>query len=171
MTDEQIIKALECHSNDYTFCMKCPFTNKEECSCELSRNALDLINRQKAELFHLQNEIDLLVLEKKSISEAWDKSRDTAMGVIKRQDAEIARLKQNLEEAYIDIKEQIAKGKRAVKDFTEFARIAPENPFACKYCVHSVEGGRACLWKEEHEDEEESCLGRHFEYRGMGGES
>ena len=40
----------------------------------------------------------------------------------------------------------------------------------CEHCVHAVENGRACLWKAEHEDEEESCLGRHFEYNGMVGD-
>lgn len=74
-----------------------------------------------------------------------------ALDLINRQKAEIERL--------------TAQRDKAVKDFTEFARTAFENPFACKYCVHSVENGRACLWKLEHEDEKESCLGRYFEYR------
>lgn len=58
---------------------------------------------------------------------------------------------------------------KAVKDFTEFAQRAYENPFACERCVNSVSNGRGCLWKGEHEDE--SCLGRHFEYREKTGET
>jgi hypothetical protein len=54
MTDNEIIKALECHSNDYSFCMECPFSQRGECSCELARNALDLINRQKAKIKELE---------------------------------------------------------------------------------------------------------------------
>jgi hypothetical protein len=53
---------------------------------------------------------------------------------------------------------------KAIKDFTEFAQTAFENPFACKYCKYSVKG-RACLWKAEHE---ESCIGRYFEYKEAG---
>lgn len=79
------------------------------------------------------------------------------LDLINRQKAEIERL--------------TAQRDKAVKDFEEFARIAFEIPFACKHCVHSVENGRACLWKEEHEDEEETCLGKHFEYRKVVGKN
>ena len=78
-----------------------------------------------------------------------------ALNLINRQKAEIERLREERD--------------RTVKDFTEFARTAYDIPFACKYCAHSIEDGRACLWKAEHEDEE-ACLGRHFEYKGMVGE-
>ena len=69
-----------------------------------------------------------------------------------------------------EVERLTAQRDKAVKDFTEFARIAFEIPFACKHCVHSVENGRACLWKEEHEDEEKACLDKHFEYREMVGD-
>lgn len=53
----------------------------------------------------------------------------------------------------------------AIKDFTEFAQRAYiGNPFACQYCVHSRDNGHTCLWKAEHEEDKESCLGRYFEY-------
>ena len=77
------------------------------------------------------------------------KNRRVDEEIINRQKAEIERL--------------TAQRDKTVKDFEEFARIAFENTFTCKYCAHSVENGRACLWKEEHE--EETCLGRHFEFR------
>ena len=85
------------------------------------------------------------------------KNRRVDEEIINRQKAEIERL--------------TAQRDKAVKDFEEFARIAFENPFACKYCAHSVENGRACLWKEEHEDEEETCSGKRFEYRKMVGKN
>ena len=44
MTDEQIIKALECCSDSN--CHECPI---EGCTDDIFGNALDLINRQKAE--------------------------------------------------------------------------------------------------------------------------
>lgn len=52
MTDEQIIKALECCSvdNHIGVCKDCPFTEVcDEDEQALQKHALDLINRQKAE--------------------------------------------------------------------------------------------------------------------------
>ena len=57
---------------------------------------------------------------------------------------------------------------KAIKDFTEFAQTAFENPFACNYCKYSVRDSRACLWKAEHE---EACMSRYFEYKEMVGDS
>ena len=55
MTDEQIIKALECCKIGN--CDDCPFYGiKEDCDVELPEEALDLINRQKAEIERLQKE-------------------------------------------------------------------------------------------------------------------
>ena len=53
MTDEQIIKALECCSIDdhIGVCTECPFTDIcDEDTQALQKYALDLINRQKAEI-------------------------------------------------------------------------------------------------------------------------
>lgn len=85
--------------------------------------------------------------------------------IVEQQQAEIERLKienQSLRGAANSYKIHYNK---AVNDFEEFAQRAYiDNPFACQYCVHSVADGRACLWKEEHEKDEESCLGKHFKY-------
>ena len=53
MTDNEIIKALECHAGDAEVCKLCPLTNEEWCSVKLARKTLDLINRQKAEIERL----------------------------------------------------------------------------------------------------------------------
>ena len=88
-----------------------------------------------------------------------------ALTLINRQQAEIKMLKienQSLRGAANSYKIHYNK---AVKDFEEFAQRAYiDNPFACQYCVHSVANGRACLWKEEHEKDGVSCLGKHFKY-------
>lgn len=60
MTDNEIIKALECCSLiNSEACNDCPlFINrKKECLCvdKLMRGALDLINRQKVEIERLQS--------------------------------------------------------------------------------------------------------------------
>ena len=61
MTDNEIIKALECCAeigeND---CQSCPYFNDVSCRCrnyENLKDALDLINRQKAEIERLQNDL------------------------------------------------------------------------------------------------------------------
>jgi len=55
MTDEQIIKALECCSNYCT--VGCPLVDIEDidkCTSQMSKYALDLIKRQQAEIERLQ---------------------------------------------------------------------------------------------------------------------
>lgn len=53
MTDNSIIKALECCSKALG-CGKCFFFGDEKCKCALIGFALDLINRQKAEIERLK---------------------------------------------------------------------------------------------------------------------
>lgn len=51
MTDNEIVKALECCCIEHD-CSKCPYTKNKGCSCinDILKDALDLINRQKAEI-------------------------------------------------------------------------------------------------------------------------
>ena len=61
MTDEQIIKALDCcHSEFGNMCSICPLFDPDNdyCEDELHKDALNLINRQKAELERLKKNID-----------------------------------------------------------------------------------------------------------------
>ena len=67
MTDNEIIKALECCINDK--CQECPL-NKLFCGREVATEyALDLINRQKAEIERLKKR---LVLAEECIDEIED---------------------------------------------------------------------------------------------------
>ena len=129
MTDKEIIKALECCGFEYgNLCSVCPKYEKDNdfCQEELHNYAIDLINRQKAE-------IEKLKIENQSLRGAANSYKLHYENV--------------------------------VKNFEEFAQHAYiDNPFACQYCVHSVANGRACLWKEEHEKDGISCLGKHFKY-------
>ena len=64
MTDNEIIKALECHSLcTVSKCEECPLFPTNECSAELSGYALDLINRYKTKNEQLDNAIQLLESE------------------------------------------------------------------------------------------------------------
>lgn len=55
MTDKEIIKALECHAEEsLDTCSLCPLLNIEGCAYEAAEYALDLINRQQAEIERLK---------------------------------------------------------------------------------------------------------------------
>lgn len=67
MTDNEIIKALECCTTET--CWDCPFEPKEQrkgtfgCCEENIKNALDFINRQKAEIERLKGDLHDCVRE------------------------------------------------------------------------------------------------------------
>jgi hypothetical protein len=55
MTDEQIIKALECCTSITEIgCELCPYSSTVNCFLRSTQDALDLINRQKAEIENLK---------------------------------------------------------------------------------------------------------------------
>ena len=56
-TNEEIIKALELCSNVIHDCQGCPFVPDHKCHYVLKTNALDLINRQKAEYENLDTKL------------------------------------------------------------------------------------------------------------------
>ena len=57
MTDNEIIKALECHAEEsLDTCSLCPLLNIEGCAYEAAEYALNLINRQQAEIERLKIE-------------------------------------------------------------------------------------------------------------------
>lgn len=67
MTDEQIIKALECcATDDGDDCFRCPYVNivyqsgNGGCANSCRKDALDLINRQKSEIEELRERISYL---------------------------------------------------------------------------------------------------------------
>lgn len=54
MTDNEIIKALEC-CDTREWCTHCPLKDNDRCRDVLSAQSVELINRQKAELERLEN--------------------------------------------------------------------------------------------------------------------
>ena len=58
MTDNEIIKALECCGNPYSICAECPIKDDHGCNEQLAKYALDIINRQQTEIERLQNTIN-----------------------------------------------------------------------------------------------------------------
>ena len=66
MTDNEIIKALECcNRNDYGGCDDCPFYHRCVNNERLSIFTLALINRQKAEIERLKGKVDMYEEERK----------------------------------------------------------------------------------------------------------
>ena len=57
MTDNEIIKALECHKDETNSCQECVYNDGRGCSLRLSADALDLINRQKAKIEMLEQNL------------------------------------------------------------------------------------------------------------------
>jgi hypothetical protein len=122
MTDNEIIKALECCSSQkVNACDDCPFYERCYNNDEfIEKEAIDLINRQKAEIDRQKDHIELLEIEKQAIKKDSEKSRTAAMEVIKKQDAEIERLKKvvsHLEDYANGVADQVKA--EAVKEFAE----------------------------------------------------
>ena len=82
MTDKDIIKALECCSTGGQKCSECPYTPLDwsgmevSCDCDLHSIALDLINRQQAEIERCHKEFEELnILEEEERKEALEQAR------------------------------------------------------------------------------------------------
>ena len=72
MADNEIIKALECCGKNPPICIECSYKgkcNRKDCYDYLKDDALSLINRQKAEIERLQNEIRFLHANDMTIAE------------------------------------------------------------------------------------------------------
>lgn len=84
MTDNEIIKALECCSEiDRKFCDNCTYNREEDCIISLTRDALSLIKRQKAEIERLQQKYELSEAEReanvKGFTESLEKVKAEAV--------------------------------------------------------------------------------------------
>lgn len=55
MTDNEIIKALECCSANYIACKECPFNSKSFCERYVIENAFDFVKRQQTEIERLES--------------------------------------------------------------------------------------------------------------------
>jgi hypothetical protein len=74
MTDNEIIKALECCCKDaFRYCHECPLEEKaySQCLGLVRSNALDLINRQKAEIERLKKPKCVNILHARSMGKAY----------------------------------------------------------------------------------------------------
>ena len=81
MTDNEIIKALECCTDEsYENCNECPYST-DTLSCErlkLLEDSLDLINRQKAEIERLKKEVSVARDAYISIQDRYEHTKNEA---------------------------------------------------------------------------------------------
>ena len=78
MTDNEIIKALECcKPKQNRNCGDCPaYDLGNFCAAELKEKALDLISRQKAEIERLNKEVNLVSIQFQDLQERNDDERN-----------------------------------------------------------------------------------------------
>ena len=83
MTDKEIIKALECCTSDeWDICDKCPYQKyktEKGCAYHIVIDALDLINRQQAEIERLTINMNAFGLGMKREKERADTTRAEAI--------------------------------------------------------------------------------------------
>lgn len=73
MTDKEVIKALECHAEEsLDTCSLCPLLNIEGCAYEAAEYALNLINRQQAEIERLAKLTELDDKHIKNLEKAFN---------------------------------------------------------------------------------------------------
>ena len=112
MTDNEIVKALECCVLGY--CRGCFYgeTDQRHCKDDLMTNALDLINRTKAKEKHYRQKVQN---QRETINALQDK--------IKRQQAEIESLTVNMNAFGLGMKREAERANtaraEAVKEFAE----------------------------------------------------
>lgn len=87
-TDKEVIKALECCNTEYDDyqCPHCPLLHKG-CKKALIQEALDLINRQQAEIERLKEELEIRNQKRASIfeiSNAYERGRAEAIKEYKK---------------------------------------------------------------------------------------
>ena len=130
MTDNEIIKALECHmSKSLDDCEKCPFYAQKRafhnCHEHLYESLLDLLNRQKAEIEKRERGLQFL-------QETIGKNESRWLDIVAEQRVE------------------------AIKEFAE--RLKANEREHCQWCNHSNKGSRS-EWCDELIDGHCRCLG------------
>lgn len=86
MTDNEIIRALECHEDlsvNRNACERCPILNHWDCGGKMASNALALINRQKAEIERLEELVYLADSETANVRDLYFEEKSERAEAIK----------------------------------------------------------------------------------------
>lgn len=141
MTDNEIIKALECCSKNI-LCGQCPLKEKNNCINKLSAYALELISRQQAEIERLHDEVSKT--RRKALLEASSKFAghsdyhgDTILCKLicmaEGKEVEIAKPLDKSEIKSESVKEFVKKHKEIMRSFLD-----DDNEFLMKWCEYEV---------------------------------
>lgn len=148
MTDNEIIKALECCCNRAKIaCQECPYNvSYTECmGLTMKQDALALINRQKSELDDLKRD-DLprckdALRRANEIGMRLDKENQELKAEIERLVKGFEEVKKSIEEAKVLIVKDIAKAKaEAIKEFADKLQeyLADHNAVSASYLSEFV---------------------------------
>ena len=141
MTDNEIIKALECCSKKI-LCGQCPLKEKNNCINKLSAYALELISRQQAEIERLHDEVSKT--RRKALLEASSKFAghsdyhgDTILCKLfcmaEGKEVEIAKPLDKSEIKSESVKEFVKEHKEIMRSFLD-----DDNDFLMKWCEYEV---------------------------------
>ena len=141
MTDNKIIKALECCSKNI-LCGQCPLKEKNSCTNKLSAYALELISRQQAEIERLHDEVSKT--RRKALLEASSKFAghsdyhgDTILCKLicmaEGKEVEIAKPLDKSEIKSESVKEFVKEHKEIMRSFLD-----DDNEFLMKWCEYEV---------------------------------
>lgn len=141
MTDNEIIKALECCSKNI-LCGQCPLKEKNNCINKLSAYALELIGRQQAEIERLHDEVSKT--RRKALLEASSKFAghsdyhgDTILCKLicmaEGKEVEIAKPLDKSEIKSEAVKEFVKEHKEIMRLFLD-----DDNEFLMKWCEYEV---------------------------------
>lgn len=128
MTDEQIIKALECCNTDVreSTCPKCAFYKKHRCSTLMLNAISDLIDRQKAEIERNKGVIKLLekdVEDEKAEIENLKVELKAMRGAANSYKLELERKEDELHRAKVEISKHFdymdSAANEAIKEFAK----------------------------------------------------
>lgn len=144
MTDDEIVKALDCCDN--CFCDECAYKSKLfHCKEDLCHDALDLINRQKAEIERLRNYAG----KRLYIYDNYDEDGELYITDYRLEDYEI--FDEDGEELCLYI------GSATTRE-EAWKLLRPYTSFPCEYCPHNIEDDEHCYHCEN------DPLGWEFEW-------
>ena len=81
LTDSEIVKVLECCVT-YEFCTECPLVDNCPSDYSLLKSALDLINRQKAEIERLNKQLEEFKFLESRVNSIKNTPKDTFSGAL-----------------------------------------------------------------------------------------
>ena len=150
MTDNEIIKVLECCGKEYS-CEKCALNTwldeKRDCIGAILVNAIDIINRlqdEKQALISGQETLQKHLTDKQGQIEKFEKIEHFATKTIDTQRAEIERLKHRKTELQIRNQELQHEKSEAIKELAERLkeemRLEDDCRYDCMNCLYECKG-------------------------------